>query len=316
MVKTAYAELLLERGSLDLSSNGEYKRGRKRARRAQQLMQDLATQNSEAALIYLNALTEEAKSFGWLNQYANALPIHERAEAFVNELPKELQTDDTLLAAHGSGLRAMGETLAYLDLYDRALAATARSAAISRTLLARHPGDPVYVRRVATAAWYHAVLLREDGQQQAAKAFAATAVDHARLLTRRDPEDPGSARLYAVVRSLEAQLLADAGRYTESFAVGDEVMAIHRRMAKLANNAPGALRNVVTALNTRGADFYNGKAYKRACDAWQEGYDILVRLDENGGLSQLDREGEMKVLKHHLKTNCEGGPHAGMGSGI
>lgn len=315
-VKAAYADLLLRQASADIWGHGEYERGRARARRAQALVRDLAQTDRAAALIYLEALHEEGGSYGWLNQHAGALAVHERGEAFFGSLPKPLRSDDEILAIRASGLRAIGQALAYQDRYDEALAATAQSVAISRTLLDRNPGDPVFIRPVATSAWYHAVLLREDEQRQAARKFAATAVENARLLKQGDPDDPGSARLYAVVRSLEAQLLADAGRYEESFAIGDEVMAIHRRMATLAGNAPGALRNVVTALNTRGANLYNGRAYARACEAWQEGYDILVMLDSRGNLSQLDRDDEMNVLKNHLRTNCEGGPRAGMGREI
>ena len=311
-IRTAYAELLLQQSVIDQSGKAKYQRGGDRARQAQSLVRGLATKNEDAAAIYLSAMNQEAQSFGWLNDYTKALPIHRRAEYFTTHLPPALRGSERVAAQHGSHLRAMAETLAYLDRRKEAIAATATSVAIARTLLRRHPGDPTLIRRVATAAWYHAVLLRSNGQNKDAQSFVELGVKNARQLRQRDPDDLGSARLSAVLRSLEAQILADLGRFRESFAVGDESVAITRRMAEIAGKSPGAMRNIVSGLSTYGGNAYNGRDFFRACKAWSEAYGILAALDRKKQLSEFDRAGEFKTLTEFLAKNCNP-PRAGMG---
>lgn len=313
-VRIAYASLLLAKATLNLASNSEYELGGKQALRAQHIIGELGKQSQEAALVFVRAVREEGESYGWLDQPGKSAETLSRTETYIEALPAEKQQDSEMRQAFAANLRALAEPLAILEREEDALAASGEAVAINRELLAAHSNDPQYVRPMATSAWYHAVLLREYGKNREAYDNVQVAVANARILRQRDADDPGSARLYAVMRSLEAQIMGDLGRFAESFAISDEVVAINRQMMRLADNAPGAMRNMASALSTRGGNFYNGKGYAKACAAWREGYDILARLDKSGDLSEYDRNGEMTYLKGYLQKNCENGPaRAGMG---
>ena len=274
-VRLAYAELLVNQSVLDAVSNGEYERASIRANRARQLLHPLATDDAHAMVTRIRALQAEAESYSWQNEYTKALPLHEQAEHLAISLPSGLGKDFDIRAARAANLRAAAEAYSVLGQQDKALESTAQAIRLNEELLKERPGDPMVTRRLATSNWYHALLLREDHQDAAARRFAEEAVRNARILYERDPADPGSARLYAVLRSLQAQILTDIGQYRQSIAVSDEALAIHKRMASLADNAPGALRNVASAADTMGADAYNGGDFGRACELWREAFGIM-----------------------------------------
>lgn len=206
--------------------------------------------------------------------------------------------------------RLLGEAYHRVNRPAEARAAINRAVALNRALVATDPDDPALLRKLALSLWYSAVVHREMRQDPAARRAIAAAVKLARTLRERSNGDVTSSQLVALIGEVNAQVLADMGRYAQSFALGDEVIAAHRRLVALAGAAPGARRSLATALHTRGGSYYNGGAYARACASWGEARAIFRALDAAGELSPADRANGVPQLDGYLRRNC-GPPRPG-----
>ena len=262
----------------------------------------------------MTAIQAQADSYGWNDDYASGKPIFMRAEAFVETLPPALRDDPGVMAARSANLRLMAEAHHKLKKEEAAETALDSAVTINRALVRIDPDDPRAIRKLAVSLWYRAVVLRTNKKDEMARASIAEAVANAGILRTRDPNDAGALKLFGTVGEVQAQVLADQGKFTESFAVGDEVIAAYRRFFVLAGNTPGELRSMATVLATRGGNFYNGGAYPQACAAWREALLVFTGLDARGKLTETDRRNGVPELQNYLKNNCENGPpRAGIG---
>jgi serine/threonine-protein kinase len=165
--------------------------------------------------------------------------------------------------------------------------------------------------------WYRAVVHRTNERGRQARESIDEAVALARRLRDRDVNDAGGTQLFATTGEVQAQIRADLGRYRESYAIADEVVAAHRRLVELAENAPGALRGMASSLRTIGGNHYNGGDYAGACSNWRGAAGIYASLDQRGVLSELDRNGSYREMRDYLRRSCEGGPpRPGVGASV
>lgn len=88
-------------------------------------------------------------------------------------------------------------------------------------------------------------------------------------------------------------------------------MAAHQRLVTLAGGAPGAIRSMASAYDTRGGNFYNGGAYIRACEAWGEALGIYRGLDKRGVLSEFDHKNGLIAISKRVASTCNP-PRAGL----
>jgi eukaryotic-like serine/threonine-protein kinase len=316
-VRRDLADLLLEQSGNNLYNNNETELARAQSLEAQKLLEPIARAAAINASLYVTAIQAQADSYGWNDDYARGEPIFMRGEAFVASLPIALRDDPLVMAARSANLRLMAEAHHKLKKEDASESALDRAIIINRALLILAPDDPRVIRKLAVALWYRAVVLRTNKKDELARASIEEAVRNAGVLRARDPNDAGALKLFGTVGEVQAQILADQGKFAQSFAVGDEVIGAYRRLVVLAGNTPGELRSMATVLATRGGNFYNGGAYPRACEAWREALSVFNGLEARGKLTETDRNNGVPELRNYLKGNCESGPpRAGMGPRI
>jgi serine/threonine-protein kinase len=303
-VRHALAALLIEQAATNLYNNNATGLARQQAQRAQVLLRPEATASLENARLYALALAGEGDSFLWTDAFAEARTRHLAAEAFIQALPAAMRDNPQILAVRSANLRLLGE--AWHKLHEDAAAHRVLDQAVSinRALVRGRPDDPALRRKLVVSLRYRAVVLRTDGGQEAARVSIEEARREARTLRDRDPNDIGAAQLYAVVSEVDAQILADLRRFPESYAIGQDVRATHRRLVQLAGNAPGALRSMAQALRTDGGNHYNGGDYAGACAIWRDASAIFADLDRRGALTAGDRSAAAAELRTLIRDGC------------
>lgn len=316
-VDEALATLLIEQSGSNLYNNGKTDLARAQAIEARGLLEPFAKSSPAAARKYMLAIQAEADSHGWVEDYAGALAIHQRAERFFATLPEAMQQDPRLLGARSGNLRLLGEAHHRLKNVGEARRILDLAVAINERLVRGAPDDPMAVRKLAIALWYRAVVHRTNERDALALASIDRAVALADQLRTRDPSDAGALQLVALTGEVKAQILGDVGRFSDSFAMVDAVIAAHERMVALAGDAAGAKRSMSAALNTGGGNFYNGGDYARACASWRRAMAILEELDRMGSLTDYDRKNSQVEIAGYLARACEGGPpRQGLGPSI
>jgi eukaryotic-like serine/threonine-protein kinase len=310
-VQKAYAALLLEQSGTNLYNNNKPELARTQAQKVQTVLGKIKSQDAETASIIALAIQAEADSYGWNDDFEKALPIHQRTEKFIAGLAPDIRSNSRVLRARSSNLRLLGETLHKLKLEPAARIALDQAVAINRQLHQRDPDDPMFLRKLVTSLWYRAVVHRTNMRDQLARESIEEAVILARQLHQRDPNDAGGLQVVALTGEVYAQVLGDRGDYAQSYDLGDEVIAAHRKLVELSGNTPGALRSMATALSTQGGNFHNGGADARACTAWSETLSIFMALDKRGVLTGTDRKNGLPEVKDYIRDYCSGpiSPH-------
>ena len=303
-VARAFAEMLIQRAGNDLYNDNDSKHGRADAIEAERVLLPFARQDEDSARLYATAVQAEGDSHGWDDNYDKARIVHQRGEDFIASLPPKLRDSMGVMKARSANMRLLGEAMHRTKDDAAAILALDRAVTMNEGLLKAAPDDPSILRKVAQSLWYRAVLLRELNRDGAAASSINRAVALARTMQARDPKDTGAINLFTLTAEVQAQVLADAGRLTESYAVSDDVMAANRRLVNLAGDAPGAIRNMASAFDTRGGNFYNGGEYARACEAWSEALGIYRGLDKRGVLSEFDRNNGLTAISKRMATTC------------
>lgn len=316
-VRSATADLWLEASGNALYNDNDPARGRALALQAQALLADDPARDADTARLYAVSLQAEGDSHAWDEAYDKARDAHLKAEAFIVGLPPALRDDKGVRNARSANLRLLGDAHHRLGEVAEARAALDRAIEVNRSLLRDDPDSPSVIRKLASSLWNAAVVHRTNGRSAEARRSIDEAVALARGLRDRDPQDAGAWRLYGLTGEVQAQVLADQGRFAESFAMNEEVAAVYRRLVELAEGAPGARRSLAMVLRTGGGNYYNGRAYARACASWREALSILQGLEAEGALSQIDRNNSLAEMRDYVARSCEGGPpRAGVGAAV
>jgi eukaryotic-like serine/threonine-protein kinase len=313
-VQAAVADLWLTRSGDALYNDNDPLRARDLAGQVLTLLEDDPQRDAETARRYAVALQAIGDSYGWEDDFETARDAHLRAEAFIAGLPEALREDAGVRNAHSANLRLLAEAHHKLEENDAARTALERAVEINRGLMRDDPDSPSVIRKLAVSLWYSAVVHRTNSRDAAARAAIDEAMTLARRLKDRDRADIGALRLYGTIGEVQAQVLGDLHRYSESFAVTEDVVGVYRRLAELADGAPGARRGLAMMLRTGGGNYYNGGAYVRACTAWREARTILETLAAEDTLSPYDRNNSLIEMRDYVARSCEGGPpRAGLG---
>lgn len=314
-VARAMATLLLEQSGAALYTDNDADAGFALASRAREILEPYRTADVRAARQYIAALQAQADSYGWNDNYVEALPIHQAAEAFAASLPEALSTDIDVMRARGSNLRLMGEAYHRLERVEEARVTLDRAVAQQRAVSDAAPNNPGFMRNLSIALWYRAVVHRSNDRNEAARASIEESVTVARRMRERDPNDAGAIRMVAISTEVYAQVLGDLGRFAESYSVGEEVIAAHRELARRAGGTAGARRSLAAALMTHGGNSYNAGAYTRACEAWVEGTSIYEDLNRAGAMSERDRTVTLAESQGIVRRACNP-PRQGLGPRI
>jgi serine/threonine-protein kinase len=303
-VRLAMASLLVEQAGTDLYNENDPETARRQARRAQALLRERA-QAPEAAPVFADAMRAEGDSYLWTEDYARALDLHLSAERFIAGLPEKARNDPRLMTIRAGNLRLLAEAHHKLGHVAEARAVLDQAVDINRATLASQPNDPLLRRRLITSLRYRAIVHRTNHRDALARQSIEEARSQAIKWRDRDPDDVGALQISALVSEVQAQILADLGRYRESFAAGDEALAAHRRMVRLAGDAPGALRSMAQAMRTDGGNHYNGGDYAGACRIWSDTLAIFAQLDRRGALTDFDRKNSAAETRAYLHRACD-----------
>jgi len=314
-VARAMVTLLLEQSGAALYTDNNADNALALANRAREILEPHRLEDAAAARQYISALQAQADSFGWNDRYAEALPLHQQAEAFAVALPEALRSDLNVTRARGSNLRLMGEAYHRLEMAEEARITLALAVAQQRSVFERAPNNPGYMRNLAIALWYSAVVHRSNERDNEARAAIEESVSVARRMRERDPNDAGAIRMVAISSEVYAQVLADLGRRDESYMVGLDVIAAHRELVERAGGTAGARRSLAAALMTHGGNSYNGGSYPRACNAWVEAEGIYEDLNRTGAMSERDRTVTLAEAQRFVRLACNP-PRAGLGERV
>lgn len=314
-VARAMASLLAEKAGASLYNDNDPAAARRNAEQARDIIEPYAHDDARAARLYTISLQAIGDSYGWDDDYAQAQTYHLQAETFVAALPDELRSNVDVMRARAANLRLLGEAYHRLDRVEDARVTLDNVVALQREIRATAPNNPLFIRNLAVALWFRAVVHRTNERDAEARASIEESVANARLLRERDPNDAGAIRMLAISSEVYAQVLGDLGQFQQSFAVGEDVVSAHRELVRRADNAPGARRSLAAALMTNGGNFYNGGAYARACGRWAEGRGIYMQLDREGALSEHDRGHALAEASDLIRRACDP-PRRGLGPRI
>ena len=303
-VVRAYAMLLLERSGANLYNNNKPALAREQAQRAQRLMAPTARTSTDDARRYAVALQAEGDSWGWSDDYGRARIFYGQAERFQEALPAALRSDKGVMSARSANLRLLAE--AHHALKDDVAAASAaeRAVGINDALVRAAPNDPGMLRKLAISLWGRAIALRGLKRTADAQASIARAMAIVGELRARAPDDAGALNLYAVIGEVDAEVLADAGRFGESFARVKDVIAVHRRMVRISGGSPGAVRTLASALATGATDHERGGDRAGACDLAREAVAALEGQRRAGALTPLDEKGALTDAREVVARAC------------
>lgn len=310
-VARGMAQVLLEQAGNNLYVSNEIDQARQQAERAESIITPYARDDADSARIFAVAVQAQGDSYGWNDDYEQAAPQHRRAIAFLDSLPEALRNELPLMRVRGALLRLLGEALHNQDQPAEARKALDDAVANNLAVLQRTPDNAASLRSYAIALWYRAVVHRTNERNADARASIELAYDTAKTMRARDPNDSGALRMVAITGEVYAQVLADLGRYRESTALSDEVIATHRQLVERSEGSQGARRSLAAALATRGGNFYNGRQYARACEAWREAHDIYASFARAGTISEWDRANSFKEMQDFIRDACNP-PRAGL----
>ncbi len=311
----AYAALLNEQSGVNLYNHGRIALAREQAEKSLALLEPLsAGRDAQAAGLYITALQSVGDSHQWDDDFVTARSFHERAERYAAALPPALRESKPVRAARAANLRLLGEAHHHLKEKESARAAIDRAIALNRALVSAEPDTPALVRKLVNALRYAAVVHRTNLRDREAHAAIEEAAAHSGRLSERDPDDGGALHQLALVKEVQAQILADLGRFAESYAAGEAVLAAHRRIVALSGDAAGTRRSMAAAMRTTGGNHYNGGDYAGACRLWRDTLALYRGLEQEGALSENDRKGGMAEMIDYVARACDnGGPRAGLG---
>ena len=304
-VRRALADLRIEQSGVNLYNNSEIALARTQAIETQKLLEPYARKDAEAARIYATAIQAEGDSHGWDGNYAKSLEPFRRAETFLAGLPPALRNDTGVMKSRSAILRLHAEAHHELDNDAAAAPLADQAVALNEELARREPDSPEVLRKLAISLWYRAVV--QSALKQPAQAYASVdrGVTIARQLRARDPADRGALGLFGVVGEVRAMVLADLGRFPESFAMSEEIVAAHREIVRLSDNAPGPRRSMGATLKSVGAVYYNAGAYGRACGAWAEARGVYRALERDGKLTGHDRDKALVETEAWMAAACD-----------
>ncbi len=311
-VARAMVTLLLEQSGAALYTDNNADNALALAARAREILEPYRTADARAARQYIAALQAQADSYGWNDRYAEAAPLHEQAEAFAAALPTSLSSDIDVMRARGSNLRLLGDAYHRLERPEDARVTLERAVGLQRAVNAAAPNNPAYMRTLAIALWFSAVVHRANERDQAARAAIEESVTVARRMRERDPNDAGAIRMVAISTEVYAQVLSDLGRSDESYTIGQEVIAAHRDLVSRAGGTAGARRSLAAALMTHGGNSYNAGSFGRACAAWEEATGIYEELNRSGAMSDRDRTVTLAQAQDFVRRACNP-PRQGLG---
>ncbi|TPE63307.1 serine/threonine protein kinase [Sandaracinobacter neustonicus] len=303
----AFATLRLEQAGTNLYNNNKADAARAQAAEAEQAVAAFTRADAEAAALAITAIQAQGDSFGWNDDYAAALPQHQRAEALIAALPPQIQSDPEVRSARSANLRLLAEAHHKLKQAPEARAALDQAVAINRSLLAEKPEDPALLRKLAVSLWYSAVVHRTNEQDSQARTAIEEAVRHADRMAAMDTNDAGALQMQAITGEVLAQVHADRRDAAASKAATARVLAAHDRLVELAGNAPGARRSRTAALRTSAGNLYNLGDIPGACRAWRDTLASYRALEAEGNLSELDRKNALPETRDYIRNFCEGG---------
>jgi serine/threonine-protein kinase len=303
----AYATLRLEQAGTNLYNNNKADAAREQAVEAAKAVAPFATTSAAAARLAAVALQTQGDSYGWNNDFAAALPLHQKAEDFLAALPPALQNDAEVRAARSANLRLLAEPQHKLKMNAEARATLDQAIAINRGLLADKPDDPATLRKLAVSLWYASVVHRTNGRDSEAEAAIREAVALADRMAARDPDDAGALQMQAITGEILAQVHADRKEAAASKAATAKVLAAHDRLVALAGNAPGARRSRTAALRTSAGNLYNLGDIPGACQAWRAVLASYTSLESTNDLSEFDRKNGLPETRGLLRDICENG---------
>ena len=266
--RRAFAELRLEQAAINMTANSKPALALAQAKEAEALLRGAARASLIDGRDYAASLQAQGEALGWANDYASAKPEHLKAEAFIASLPSAWQGAAPVMQVRAANLRLLGETYHKLKEKGPAQQTLDQAVEANREILRRAGDDPIAQRRLVQALWYRAVVHRTNYRDALAAQSIGEALQRARAMRDRDPDDAGALKLFALVGEVQAQVFGDVGRHADSERIGDEVIAAHRRLVALAGDPAGARRSMAQALRTSGGNFYNAKAYAKACGRW------------------------------------------------
>ena len=309
--RRAFAQLRLEQAAINMAANNKPALASAQAGEAEALLRPDARASVAGARDYAAALQAQGEALGWANDYAAAKPEHLKAEAFIGSLPAAWQAAPALMQVRAANLRLLGESHHKLKDKRAAQQTLDQAVAVNRAILAKAGDDPMVQRRLIQALWYRAVVHRTNYRDAAAAESIAEALRRARVMRERDPGDAGALKLFALVGEVQAQVFGDVGRHADSERIGNEVIDAHGRLVALAGDPAGARRSMAQALRTSGGNFYNAKAYAKACARWRQALDMFEDAERRGELLARDRTNSMAEMRRYLAKSCNP-PHAGL----
>jgi serine/threonine-protein kinase len=281
-VAEAFATLRLEQAGTNLYNNNAADVARGQAAEAEAAVKPFADANAGPARLYALALQTQGDASGWNDDYAGALPFHERAETFIAGLPEALREERGVRMTRSSNLRLMAESLHRTGRSAAAVEANARAVAVNRALLAAEPESPALMRKLHISLWYSAVVLRTLGRNREAEAAIRESMAVARGMAARDPADAAGTQAVAFAGEVLAQVLADRGDQAGFAAVSDEVLASHRALVARAGDAPGALRSMTAAMRTIAESRDRLGDREGACTLWRGALANFATLEARG----------------------------------
>lgn len=312
-VRRAYAYLLLEQASANLYVTGKPKLAREQAQLTQRLLLPTAATDKDDARRYVVSVQAEGDSWGWDDSYAKARVHHERAERWIETLPAAIRNEPKFNTARAANLRLLADANRELGDYERALPPVTKAAAIAQWLHASDPDNPSRRRTFISANTAHARILRALKRYPEARVAIGRAVAVARRQQADAPSDAGAIELAAMVIGTEAQILADQGAFADSFARGDESLAGYREIARLGDNAPGAMREIAVTLSTTGNNHHLGRDYAGACSRWMQSLALFEGLHAKGQLAGTDKVAGLDRVRDRVARGCRNGPPRSVG---
>lgn len=239
----------------------------------------------------------QADAQRYLKDLGAAAALQQSEEARLQALPAAVREHIDMDQQLGRLALLLGDSLYYLDRKPEALAAYRRGAARFETGLQRAPLARKLLEGAMFGHWYVGSVLSELKQPAPALAASQRAMHLAGQLLLLDPDNRETARNASMVRSDHASVLAGAGRVSEAITLIENDIRDREARARTSPDDAEAVRDVAVPYRLL-ADYYQqGGDADTGCRVRQRGLALWEAVDKRWGLSELDRSGELAVLR-------------------
>jgi non-specific serine/threonine protein kinase/serine/threonine-protein kinase len=216
--------------------------------------------------------------------------------------------DEAPLLTRALHLRQLGNSVYYRDRVEEALEHYREAESVLRTAEASWPMRPTVLHTIMQTGYDLGTTFDKLNRHEQSLAAFTRALEAGRRLIAIEDRDQALLRNYAILRQAFAQMLADAGRYTEAVHEQEAVVEARRARAAAQPGVKGPARDLAFSLFVLG-EVQSRADRGRACELWRQAMERFEDLRRTGAITEWDSNQNVATLRKRVDS-CTAQPRS------